>query len=85
MSEKITPLTVVTPLRDEPQPQCILALERALERARAGHTVGVLIVEQGPDDTAGFVNGGNCGSYAMLGVLQVAQSILLSDHIEGDW
>lgn len=53
----------------EPNENCIKTLEIALERAKAGEVVGVVIVEQHYDSAASYLFGGFVSSYSTLGAL----------------
>lgn len=78
-------LKIIQPGPAEPNANCIEALEGALERARCGDTVGVLVIEQGSDNAGGWCCGGYVGSYSMLGAIQVAQQTLVADQIDEDY
>lgn len=80
MSEKI--LKLVPSRSVEANASCIEALEAALVNARAGEAVGVVVFEQCPDGDATWNWGGMCGSYSLLGAIDVAKACLVEDHIE---
>lgn len=80
MSENI--LKIVPPATSEPNQNCIEMLEAALERARSGETTGAVVVEQCEDNTSCWNWGGLCGSFSMIGAMQVAQASLVADQVE---
>jgi len=80
MSEKI--LKLVPPETGEPNQNCIALLEGVLKRARSGQTIGVVLVEQGADNLSSWDWGGFCGSFSMIGAMQVAQASLVADQVE---
>ncbi|HBU55393.1 hypothetical protein [Sulfitobacter pontiacus] len=80
MSDNVAKL--VPPAMSEPNQNCIALLESVLNRARSGQTIGVVLVEQGADSHSTWDWGGLCGSFSMIGAMQVAQASLVADQVE---
>lgn len=65
----------------EPEENCVQVIEELLERARSGEVVGIVGAVQYYDDTSTYQLGGRCGSFALLGALQVALFLLTSKAV----
>lgn len=73
----------LVPVREVDE-NAIAVLEDALERARAGEVVGVLVCEQTFDGLATYRFGGRTGTYALTGAVSVALGWLHNRHtLEG--
>lgn len=61
----------------EPVESCVEALEAALERAKAGETVGVVIAEAHADRASSYRVAGLLGGYGTLGAVERAKADLM--------
>ncbi|WP_150524016.1 4-hydroxythreonine-4-phosphate dehydrogenase PdxA [Roseibium sediminis] len=68
----------------EPNAQCVEALEKALEMARAGAIDGVAIVGLYPDNCSDYRLGGRVGGYTMLGAAQMVVQELALANLDGE-
>ncbi len=68
----------------KPNPECVSALEEALEQARSGEIIGVTIIKRHYDRAASFYSSGVIGSYAMIGALQCAQAEMVGISLGDD-
>lgn len=55
----------------------VAALTDALEKAKSGELIGVVIVERYFDSAAGYQIGGKMGGYTMLGAFELARAEMI--------
>lgn len=63
----------------EPEPNdfAIAALTEALERAKAGEVIGVVVAFLHHDGLSSWRTGGMVGGYSLLGALEIAKADLI--------
>lgn len=61
----------------DPNENAIAVLTEALERAKAGEVIGVVIAILHHDGLSGFRTGGMVGGYSLLGALEMAKADLI--------
>jgi hypothetical protein len=62
----------------------VAALEEALEAARSGEVVGVVIARLHHDNLSSYQIAGKIGGYGIIGALEVVKAELTHLHIEED-
>ena len=78
MSDKVVSIGGGEVLQKEPNEVCVEALEVALEKAKSGEVVGVVIGQVYHDELTDYMIAGLVGGHGVIGAIERAKMRLLS-------